>query len=122
MKFYKCSHCGQIITKLNDKNIPVVCCGQIMQELIAGTTEASLEKHIPVYKTENNIVTVAVGSVIHPMTEEHYIEWVCLETNLGSQIKQLAPNTTPEVTFVIGNNVQIISVYAYCNLHNLWKA
>lgn len=122
MKFYKCSHCGQIITKLNDKNIPVVCCGQIMQELIAGTTEASLEKHIPVYKTENNIVTVAVGSVIHPMTEDHYIQWVCLETNLGSQIKQLTPNTTPEVTFVIGNNEQIISVYAYCNLHSLWKA
>lgn len=122
MKFYICNHCKQIITKLSDKNIPVMCCGQIMQELVAGTTEASQEKHIPVYTLNNNILTVNVGSTLHPMTEEHFIEWVCIETNLGSQLHHLTPNTEPTTEFLLADNEQVLNVYAYCNLHSLWKA
>lgn len=121
MKFYICKHCGQIITKLKDKNIPNICCGEYMTELVAGVTEASTEKHIPVYKIDNNIVKVNIGSVPHPMTSEHYIEWVCLETKKGFQINHLKPEDQPETQFAITNDDEILSVYAYCNLHSLWK-
>ena len=122
MKFYICNHCKQIITKLKDKNIPVMCCGQVMQELVAGTTDASQEKHIPVYTQQNNILTVNVGSTSHPMTEEHYIEWVCVETNLGAQLHHLTPNTEPKTEFLLADNEQVLTFYAYFNLHSLWKA
>jgi len=122
MKFYICKHCGQIITKLKDTSVPVICCGAIMDELVAGTTDASIEKHVPVYTKENNTVTVKIGSVEHPMTSDHYIQWVCLETQNGYQVKYLQPEQTPEVTFAINSEDEVISVYAYCNLHSLWKA
>ncbi|MBO5884325.1 MAG: desulfoferrodoxin [Clostridia bacterium] len=122
MNFYICNHCKQIATKLTDKNIPIMCCGQAMQELPAGTTEASLEKHIPVFTVENNTVFVTVGEILHPMTPEHYIEWICLETNLGTQLKHLEPNASPKATFALNNEEQVVAVYAYCNLHSLWKA
>jgi len=93
-----------------------------MDELVAGTTDASIEKHVPVYTKENNTVTVKIGSVEHPMTSDHYIQWVCLETQNGYQVKYLQPEQTPEVTFAINSEDEVISVYAYCNLHSLWKA
>ena len=120
-KFYICKKCGKITTNLKDSPVPTMCCGEVMQELIAGSVEASTEKHIPVYNVENNIVTVNIGEVEHPMTPEHYIEWVLLQTNAGSQIKYLQPNTKPEVSFSILDTETIESVYAYCNLHSLWK-
>ena len=122
MKFYICKHCGQIITKLKDTSVPVICCGEIMNELIAGTTDASIEKHVPVFTKENNIVKVKIGSVEHPMTKEHFIQWVCLETQNGYQVKYLQPEQKPEVNFSINADDEIISVFAYCNLHSLWKA
>ena len=93
-----------------------------MQELIPGTVDASLEKHVPVYKVENNKVIVNVGSVVHPMIEEHYIEWVSLVTNKGVERKFLKPNEEPTVSFVILEDEKVEEVYAYCNLHGLWKA
>lgn len=122
MKFYICKHCGQIITKLKDTSVPIICCGEIMSELTAGTTDAAVEKHVPVYTKNNNIVNVKIGSIDHPMTAEHYIEWVCLETQNSYQIKYLKPEQNPEISFAISNDDEIISVYAYCNLHSLWKA
>ena len=73
LKFYRCVHCGQIIAKMKDTGVPVICCGEKMQEIIPGTTDAAQEKHVPVYAVENNTVTVKVGEVEHPMTDEHYI-------------------------------------------------
>ena len=121
-KFYVCSHCGNIIAKVKDVGVPVMCCGQKMTEIIPGTTEASQEKHIPVYQVEGNIVTVRVGAVDHPMTAEHLIEWVSLQTKQGNQRKILAPGQEPVVRFALCEGDEVEAVYAYCNLHGLWKA
>ena len=120
-KFYRCAVCGQIIEKVKETEVPVMCCGKPMQELVAGTTEASLEKHIPEYKIENGVVKVNVGAVEHPMTNEHYIEWVYLKTENGCQRKMLMPTDKPYVEFLISESDKVEEVYAYCNLHGLWK-
>ena len=86
-KFYKCAICGQIVAMVKETNVPVICCNQPMQEIIAGTTEASKEKHIPTYTRQNNVVKVNIGSIEHPMTNEHYIEWVSVQTKFGNQRK-----------------------------------
>ena len=121
-EFFICKHCGNIITKIKDSHVPVVCCGENMVELIASSTDASLEKHVPVYKIENNKVYVNIGSIEHPMTPGHFIEWVYLITDKGEQIKYLKPLEKPQVCFNICDNEKVISVFAYCNLHSLWKA
>ena len=121
-KFYVCSHCGNIIAKVKDVGVPVMCCGQKMTEIVPGTTEASHEKHIPVHQVEGNIVTVRVGSVDHPMTAEHLIEWVSLQTKQGNQRKILAPGQEPVVRFALCEGDEVEAVYAYCNLHGLWRA
>lgn len=122
MKFYLCEHCGNIIGKIHDAGVPVVCCGQKMTQLIPGTVEASAEKHIPVPSVNGSVVKVAVGSVAHPMIEEHYIPWVYLQTTVGGQRKNLVPGVAPEVTFALAEGETPVAVYAYCNLHGLWKA
>ena len=100
-KFYICRHCGNIISMIRDKGVPVYCCGEKMQEITPGTTEASEEKHIPVYDVEGNTVRVTVGAVEHPMTEEHYIEWICLETEHGIQYAHLDPTDKPKAKFAL---------------------
>ena len=91
-KFYICAHCGNIIAKVKDAGVPVMCCGQKMDELVPGTVDASVEKHVPAFTVEGNIVKVKVGSVEHPMAEEHYIEWVSLQTKQGNQRSGHAKN------------------------------
>jgi len=121
-KFFICEHCGNIVTLVKDKGVPVVCCGQKMTALIPGTTEASTEKHIPVYTVEGNTVVVTVGSVEHPMQPEHYIEWIALTTTSGTQRKYLQPGQVPQAVFTLSEGETVEAVYAYCNLHSLWKA
>ena len=121
MKFYICEHCGNIITKLSSTGVPIKCCGQDMVELKAGVKEASLEKHIPAVTVEGNLVKVSVGSVAHPMTEEHYIPWVALETERSASIHWLNPSDAPEVVFALAEGQTAKAVYAWCNLHGLWK-
>ena len=120
-KFYICERCGNIIGKIHDSGVPVVCCGQPMKQLIPGTVEASLEKHIPVATVEGNTVKVAVGSVEHPMIPEHYIPWIYLQTTVGGQRKNLQPGEAPAATFALTDEEKPVAVYAYCNLHGLWK-
>ena len=122
MKFYRCSHCGQIIAIVKETGVPVVCCGEPMTEVIPGTTDASLEKHVPVFTVEGNKVQVSVGSAAHPMLPEHYIEWVAIQTEFGNQRKQLRPGDEPKVCFSLCDGDEVKAVYAYCNLHSLWKA
>lgn len=122
MKFYICEHCGNIIAKVKDTGVPVMCCGQKMTEIVPGTSDGAVEKHVPVYEVAGNIVTVRVGSVEHPMAAEHYIEWVSLQTKQGNQRKLLHPGDKPEVRFAICEGDEVEAVYAYCNLHSLWKA
>ena len=121
-KFYQCSHCGNIIAKVKDSGVPVVCCGETMTEIVPGTVDASLEKHVPVYTVDGNIVHVTVGAVEHPMQPEHYIEWISLRTKQGSQHKALCPDDKPELCFTLCEGDEVEAVYAYCNLHGLWKA
>lgn len=120
-KFFVCAHCGNVVAMIRDKGVPILCCGEKMQELIPGTTEASGEKHIPVYQVEGNIVHVTVGAAQHPMTEEHYIEWVCLETEYGIQYAHLDPGDYPMAKFAICDGDEVQAVYAFCNQHDLWR-
>jgi len=120
-RFYICEHCGNLIGMIHDAGVPMMCCGQKMTKLEPGTTEASLEKHIPLVKVEGNTVKVEVGSVAHPMVEEHSILWVYLQTDRGGQRKNLEVGAEPVVTFALAEE-KPVAVYAYCNLHGLWKA
>lgn len=120
MKFFKCSHCGNIIAFMENKGVPVMCCGQKMDEIIAGSVDAAAEKHVPAVTVNEGTVCVTVGEVAHPMTEEHHIAWVVLETKNGFQKKELNPTGAPEVKFALADD-EAVAVYAYCNLHGLWK-
>jgi len=102
--------------------VPVMCCGQKMTELVPGTVDAAVEKHVPVVEVQGSRVHVKVGSVQHPMIPEHFIQWIALETSLGSQIKYLKPEQAPEADFVLAEGEELVAVYEYCNLHGLWKA
>ena len=121
-KFYICAHCGNIIAYVKNSGVPVMCCGEKMQEIVPGTTDASLEKHVPVYTVEGNKVLVKVGAVTHPMQEEHYIQWISLQTKQGNQRKVLKPTDAPEACFCLCDGDEVEAVYEYCNLHGLWKA
>lgn len=99
-----------------------MCCGQKMKEIVPGTTDAAVEKHVPVYTVEGSLVKVQVGSTEHPMLPEHYIAWVSLQTKQGNQRKALQPGSKPEVCFALCEGDEVEAVYAYCNLHSLWKA
>ena len=98
----------------------MICCGEKMTELVANTAEASKEKHLPVVTASKDSLTVKVGSVPHPMEAEHNITFVYVETEHGGQRKALKPGEKPEVTFKFADD-KPTAVYAYCNLHGLWK-
>ena len=120
-KFYICEKCGNIVEIINDSGVNPHCCGQKMSVLEAGVVEASHEKHIPVVTVDGDRVKVVVGAVNHPMAEEHSILWVYLETDKGGQRKSLEVGEPPVVEFSL-NGEKPIAVYAYCNLHGLWKS
>jgi superoxide reductase len=120
-KFYVCKKCGNLVGMIHASGAKMVCCGEEMTELIPNTVDASKEKHVPVVTVSGNTVTVKIGSVEHPMTEEHYIQWVYLETSQGGQRKAFKPGDKPEVSFSLTADDKAIAAYAYCNLHGLWK-
>ena len=122
LKFYRCKHCGNIVGKIYDSGVPIVCCGENMEELTANTSDGAHEKHVPVVKVEGNRVHVVVGSTEHPMGEDHYIEWIALQTKNGNQRICLKPGDKPEACFAICDGDEVEAVYEYCNLHGLWKA
>ena len=101
MKFYVCEHCGNIITYAKNSGVPVMCCGQKMVELVPGTTDAAVEKHVPVINQDGRKVVVEVGGVAHPMA---------------------APEEAPKAEFALAEGDKVVAAYAYCNLHGLWKA
>jgi len=121
-KFYICKTCGNIITKVKDSAVPVMCCGKVMEELVPGSVDASAEKHVPLYTKDNNKVYVMVGEAEHPMQPEHFIEWIAIETTSGMQMQYLSPAEKPAASFSMHSQDQLIAVYAYCNLHGLWIA
>ena len=121
MKVLRCNKCKKIVVQLNSKPCPTMCCGEAMEELTPNTTDAALEKHVPVVEQEGDLVTVKVGSVEHPMLEEHYIEWIALETKNGYQLKSLNPGEKPEAVFALKDGDEVVAAYEYCNLHGFWK-
>ena len=121
MKFYICRRCGNIVTKLTSSKVPLHCCGQPMELLEAGVTDAAVEKHVPVVTVEGDLVKVAVGSVAHPMVEEHFIQWVAVETERDALVDWFHPGEAPEGVFALAPGQQVKAVYEYCNLHGLWK-
>ena len=121
MKFYQCAHCKNIIVYAYNKGVPVSCCGEKMKELGPGVVDAAKEKHVPVAEVNGNLVKVTVGSVLHPMTEEHHIAFVVLETNKGFHKIDLDVTGAPEAVFALADGEKAIAVYEYCNLHGLWQ-
>ena len=112
-RFFICKHCGNLIAMVKDTGVPVVCCGEKMHELIPGTTDASVEKHVPVYAVEGSTVHVKVGEAEHPMLPEHYIEWISIQTKQGNQRKELHPGEKPEACFALCKGDEVEAAYAY---------
>ncbi len=119
-RFFICKHCGNLIGIIHASGVPIICCGEEMQELKANTTDASHEKHVPVVAVDGDKVTVKIGSIPHPMLEEHYIMWVYLQTAKGGQRKCLKPGEAPEAVFTLVDD-KPVAAFEYCNLHGLWK-
>lgn len=116
LKFYQCEKCRKVLITTDELALDG------WKELIAGTTEGAKEKHIPVVAASENTVVVNVGSVTHPMSAEHLIEWVAVETEKGYAVQYFGSTDKPEATFVLAEGDTLKAVYAYCNLHGLWKA
>ncbi|MBO7709124.1 MAG: desulfoferrodoxin [Lachnospiraceae bacterium] len=121
MTFYICKGCGKIIGMIRPSKCPTKCCGEPMEEMIPNTTDAALEKHVPVVEISGRDVKVTVGSALHPMMEEHYIMWIALETKQGAQRKSLVPGAAPCASFALAEGDEVVAAYEYCNLHGLWK-
>jgi superoxide reductase len=120
-RFYKCNICGNIYEVVEDSGCQVTCCGIPMEEIIPGAVDASEEKHVPSVTQNGNEVRVIVGDTLHPMLSDHYIEWISIDTREGIQRKELLPESAPEASFLLTDDDELLSVYAYCNLHGLWK-
>ena len=121
MKFYMSENYSNIITKLTSNGAPILVDGKELTLIQPGAIDAAVEKHVPAVSVEGNLVRVNVGEVNHPMTPEHYIPWVALETSHGAQVRWLQPTDAPAVSFVLAEGEEAKVVYAYCNLHGLWQ-
>jgi superoxide reductase len=120
-RFFRCEICGNLVGMIHASGAPMSCCGQHMTELIPGSVDASQEKHVPVITVEGDKCTVHVGSIDHPMLEEHHIAWIYLQTDDGGMRKCLPVGGAPEAVFALGG-AKVVAAYEYCNLHGLWKA
>ena len=118
LKFYRCNKCKKIVVQLNKAGCPTMCCGEAMSEMRVGTTDGALERHVPFVTKEDGKLIVKVGSVEHPMLDNHYIEFIVVEYADGFRIKYLNPGDAPCAVFEADGAV---AVYEYCNLHGLWK-
>lgn len=118
---YKCGKCGNIAQVLHAEKPPVMCCAQPMDRLVENTVDAAVEKHVPVVEKIDGGYLVKVGSVAHPMGNDHWIEWIELSSDDGMfvQRQMLTPTSTPEATFK--TDAAKVVAMAYCNLHGLWK-
>lgn len=121
MKFAICAHCGNVVEFVHDAGVSLSCCGEKMKVLTPNTTDAATEKHVPQVEVNGQEVKVTVGSVLHPMTEAHLIQWIALETKEGVQIKHLTHEQAPVATFALSSGDAPVAAYEYCNLHGLWK-
>lgn len=121
IKISQCKTCGKVVEVLKDAPVPLLCCGDPLEELIPGTSDGAAEKHVPIAEVQDGKVMISVGSVDHPMEETHDIEWIYLCTDKAVHRKELHPGDAPKASFVLGQGEKPEEVYAYCNLHGLWK-
>ncbi|MBQ9104927.1 MAG: desulfoferrodoxin [Mailhella sp.] len=120
LEVYKCTHCGNIVEVLHGGKAPLICCGEPMKLLREGQSDGATEKHVPVIEKTENGYKVTVGSVAHPMTEEHWIEWIELIADGVSYKKFLNPGEAPVAEFCV--KADKVTAREFCNLHGLWKA
>lgn len=118
LTLYKCSHCGNIIFKAYDSGVPVVCCGEKMEAMKTNVTDGAVEKHVPVISKNGNEVIVTVGSVIHPMVEEHFIPIIAATNEDMVVFKLPKPGQEPIMKTTLEGKV---TAYEWCNLHGFWK-
>jgi superoxide reductase len=119
-KFFRCTHCGNLVSFIHNTGMPLMCCGTKMAELTPNTSDGAVEKHVPVAKRDDCMLSVTVGSVPHPMTEEHYIAWIIAADSDRTQRVTLSSGQEPTADFCLCEDP--VKVYAYCNLHGLWEA
>lgn len=117
--FYRCERCGNVVALLHRGGGTLTCCGAAMSKLVAKTGDVGMEKHVPVVKHENDKLVAVCGSVPHPMTAAHYIEWLALVSDGKVQFVYLPHEGEAKAEFA---DVAHGTVYAYCNIHGLWKA
>lgn len=120
MRLFRCEVCGNLVELINDGGGTLVCCGQDMIELPINKEETTFEKHLPVITKDGLKVSVEVGSITHPMTDQHYIEWIVLAEANKVQKVLLQPNDKPEAQFEVTS--EDFTVYVYCNIHGFYKA
>ena len=120
-KILVCKVCGNVVGMIEDHHVPVFCCNQPMNELVANQSEGAMEKHLPLVSRLGKEVKVSVGSVEHPMVENHWISLIQLETDKGIYQKRLSANQKPEACFILAEDEKVVAAYEYCNLHGLWK-
>lgn len=121
MYFYKCEICGNVIIKLHNSGITPQCCSRTMLRLTSSDHDGALEKHLPAYTCDGKKLNITVGSTPHPMEEDHYIEWILVQTNKGFHVKFLSPSDVPEAVFRFCMDERVEYIYSYCNVHGLWK-
>ena len=119
LDFYKCNVCGNFVEVVLNGEGELVCCGQPMELLTENTTDAALEKHVPVVEKTPEGYKVTVGSTEHPMLDGHYIEWIELATEKETLRKYLKPGEKPVADFK--TDADAVVAREYCNLHGLWK-
>ena len=118
VRFYKCPICGNVIGLIDGNIENMRCCGAELELLVANTVDASVEKHVPVYEKVEDEIVVKVGSVDHPMEKAHYIMWIAQVTDNRTTRVKLYPEQGTETRFPY---IKGSTIYAYCNLHGLWK-
>ena len=119
VKFLYCQHCGNLVEVIEDSGVNIVCCGEDMTELVAKTSDVGVEKHLPKVEKDGDLLKVTVGEVLHPMTDEHYIQWIAVVEDDRFQRVDLTPSDEPKAQFYVTGDAD---VYAYCNKHGLWKS
>jgi len=119
-QIYKCNICGNIVEVLHEGEGQLVCCGQPMELLMEKTEDVGQEKHVPVIEKTETGIKIKIGSIPHPMEEDHYIEWIEIIADGKTYREFLKPGDKPEVEFDI--RTEKIEAREYCNLHGLWKS
>lgn len=122
VRFYYCKHCGKICVLVNETGTPTICCGEVMEELKPNQVDFVEEKHIPKITRHGQEVIITIGSKLHPMHSDHYIQWIMIQTNKGFHKRNLNPVDDPIARFTLQDDERLINVFDYCNLHKLWRA